>query len=75
MKSSDGANSLYLVFNNVDAYIDCNSTGEKYLIFAYTDENREVLEIYTELWDETKDQIEIISGEIPIRYEKDFTKI
>ena len=43
MKSSDGANSLYLVFNNADAYIDCNFTGEKYLIFAYTDKNREVL--------------------------------
>ena len=33
MKSSDSANSLYLVFNNVDAYIDCNSTQDKYLIY------------------------------------------
>ena len=24
----DGANSLYLVFNNVDGYIECNSTKE-----------------------------------------------
>ena len=49
MKSSDGANSLDLVFNNVDTCIDCNSTGEKHLIFAFTDEVREALEIYTAL--------------------------
>ena len=52
MKTSDGADSLDLVFNNVDAYIDCNSTGEKHLIFAFTDQIREALEIYTALWDE-----------------------
>ena len=46
MKSSDGANSVCL--RNVDAYIDCNFTGHKYLIFAFTDENREALEIYIE---------------------------
>ena len=45
MKSSDGANSLCLVFNNVDAYIGCNSTGDKYLSFAFTDKNREGLKI------------------------------
>ena len=37
MKSSNGANCVYLVFNNVDAYIYCNSTGDKYLVFAFTD--------------------------------------
>ena len=49
------------LFNNVDAYIDCNSTGDNYLIFAPTDKNIETLEIYTEPWDEIKDQIEMIS--------------
>ena len=75
MKSYDRASSLYLVFNNVDAYIDCNSTGDKYLIFAFTDKKREALEIYTELWDEIKDQIELISDVRPTKYEKDFMKI
>ena len=32
MKRSDGANSLYLVLNNVGAYIDCNATGDKCLL-------------------------------------------
>ena len=32
----DSANSIYLVFNNVDEYIE-ESNGNKYLIFASTD--------------------------------------
>ena len=47
MKSLDNENSLYLIFNNVDGYIECNSTEEsnenKYLIFASTDKNKEAL--------------------------------
>ena len=62
----DSANSLYLIFNNVDGYIECNSTEEsnenKYLIFASTGKNKEVLKKYTELWDEIKNQIETTSG-------------
>ena len=64
MKSFDSVNSLYLVFNNVDAYIKCKFTGNKYFIFAFTAKNKEELENYTELWDEIKDQIEIISDVI-----------
>ena len=78
-KNIGNENSLYLVFNNVDAYIECNFTEEnnenKYLIFASTGKNKEVLENYTKLWDEIKDQMELISGKIPIKYEKDFMKI
>ena len=33
VKSLDSANSIYLVFNNVDAYIEENNEN-KYLIFA-----------------------------------------
>ena len=44
----DSANSLYITFNNVDVYIECNSTEEinadKYLIFASTNKNKEVLQ-------------------------------
>ena len=37
----DSANSLYLVFDNVDGYTE-ESNGLKYLIFASTDKNKEV---------------------------------
>ena len=61
IKSLGGENSLYLVFNNVDAYIESNSTQKsnenKYLIFTSTHKNKEALENYTELWDEIKDQV------------------
>ena len=44
-KNFDSANSLYLIFNNVDAYIEYNPTEEdseiKYLVFASTDKNKE----------------------------------
>ena len=49
----DSANFAYVIFNNVDGYIECNSTEKikknKYLIFASTDKNKEVLKKYTEL--------------------------
>ena len=49
----DSKNSLYLIFNNVDGYIECSSVEEnnenKSLIFASTDKNKEVLKKYTEL--------------------------
>ena len=34
------------------------------------DKNREILENYTELWDEVKDQINTIRGDNPIKYGK-----
>ena len=45
----DSANHLYLVFNNVDGCITEESNENKYLIFASTDKNKEVLKKYTEL--------------------------
>ena len=64
MESLGGENFLYLVFDNVDAYIEYNSTeesnGNKYFIFAFTDKNKEAIESYTELWDEIKYQIKAI---------------
>ena len=74
IKNFDGANSLYLIFNSVDAYTE-KDNEDKYLIFASTDKNKQALENYTELWDEIKDQTELISGNKPIEYKKDFTKI
>ena len=78
-KNIDSANSHYLIFNNVKGYIECNSTEEsnknKYLIFASTDKNKEVLEKYTKLWDEIKNQIETITGGKPFKYGRNFMKI
>ena len=48
-------NSLYLVFDNLDAYIE-DSGEDRYLIFALTGKNRIMLENYTELWSETTEQ-------------------
>ena len=77
-KNFDSANSLYLIFKNVDAYIEYHPTEDdsetKYLTFASTDKNKEALENYTELWDEVKDQIKTISTDNTIEYGKDFIK-
>ena len=45
------------------------------MICASTDKNKEPLENCSELWDKLKDQIELISGNKPIKYEKAFMKI
>ena len=42
----DEENPLYLVFNNIDGYIE-ESNEDKYLIFASTDKTKEVLKKYT----------------------------
>ena len=78
-KNFSKKNSLYLVFNNVDAYIDYNPTEDdsvtKYLAFVFTDKNREALKNYTELWDEIKDQInKTINSDNPIKYGEGFMK-
>ena len=46
----DSVNSLQLIFDKVDGYIEENN-GNKYLIFASIDKNIEVSTKYTELWD------------------------
>ena len=67
-------NTLYLVFNNLDAYIE--ETGENTcLIFASTKKNKIILRIYKKLWDEVKEQIELITENKMIKYNKDFMKI
>ena len=70
----DSENSLYLIFNNVDGYIN-KINGDKCLIFASTNKNKEVLEEYTELWDETENQLKTINAGEPIEHKKDFIKI
>ena len=47
----------------------------KYLVFDSTDENKEVLKKYTELWDRIKNEAEAIIGRKEGKYGKDFMKI
>ena len=74
MKSLDNENSLYLIFNIADPFIEENNE-DKYLNFASTDKNKEALENYIELWDGIKNQIEKVSGSKSMKYGKDFMKI
>ena len=74
IKNLNSLNTLYLVFNNLDAYIE-KSGENRYLIFASTEKNKTMLKNYIELWDEIKEQIELITGDKVIKYSKDFIKI
>ena len=47
----------------------------KYLVFDSTDENKEVLKKYTELWDRIKNEAEAIIGGKEGKCGKDFMKI
>ena len=74
IKVLNSSNSIYLVFKNLDAYIE-KSGENKCLIFASTDKNEMVLRDYTEICGEIKEHIALISGYNVIKYSKDFTKI
>ena len=69
-------NPLYLIIGKVDGHIE-EKNESKYLVFDSTDENKEVLEKYTELWDGIKNKIETISvnGGKKGEYGKDIVKI
>ena len=72
-------NPLYLMIGKVDGHIEENN-GNKYLVFdsvepLSADENKEVLEKYTELWDGIKNEIETRNGGKKGKYGKDFMKI
>ena len=68
-------NPLYLIIGKVDGHIECEKNGSKYLVFDSTDENKEVLKKYTELWNGIKNEIETINGGKKGEYGKDFMKI
>ena len=48
-----GVNPLYLIIGKADGYIE-KSNGNKCLVFASIDKNKEVLTKCTKLWDEIK---------------------
>ena len=71
-RNLDSENSIYLIFNNVDAYIEYKTTEDdsktKYLVFPFTSKNN------AELWDGIKDPVDTINVDNPIEYEKDSMK-
>ena len=65
---------MYLIIGEVDGFIE-EKNGSKYLVFDSTDENKEVLTKYTEIWDGIENEIETINGSKKGKYGKDFMKI
>ena len=57
----NSVNPLYLIINTADEQIE-EKNGNKYLTFASTDENKEVLKKYTEFWNEIKYLIKTVNG-------------
>ena len=73
IKNLNSLSTLYLVFNNLDG---CFKSGaDKYLIFSSTEKNKTMLENYTELFDDIKEQIKLITGDKMFNNGKDFMKI
>ena len=52
---------MYLIISKGDGHIE-EKNRSKYLDFEFTDENKEVLKKYTELWNGIKNEIEKING-------------
>ena len=69
----NSVNSLYLIIDKKDRYTE-ESNGNKYLVLASTDKNKEVLTKYTGLWDGIKNLIKKINNKSS-KYGKDFMKI
>ena len=65
---------MYLIIGKLDDHIE-KKNESKYLVFDSTDENKEVLKKYTELWGAIKNKIETINGSKKGEYDKDFMKI
>ena len=65
---------LYLILNDVDAYF-LSINEKKYLVFASTDKNKDILENYKELWDTIRKEISKINEEVKIFDLKDLVKI
>ena len=72
-KNIYSVNPLYLFLNHGSGYIE-ERKGNKYLIFDSTDENKESIKKYQDVFSGIKNKIEAVSsGEC--EYEKDFMKI
>ena len=70
----NSANPLYLLIKKLDGFVE-EKEGSKYLNIALTDNNKDVLMRYTEVWEGIKDQIEKINNGSVGEYGKDYMKI
>ena len=66
-------NPLYLLVNHANGYIEEKGVN-KYLIFDSTDENKELLKIYNNVWNGIMGKIEEVSNE-ECDYEINYMKI
>ena len=77
-KNIYSVNPLYLTITHASRYIECNSAEEKgvnkHLVFDSTDENKELLRKYNNVFNAIRNEIKKISGD-ECDYEKDYMKI
>ena len=64
---------MYLLVNHANGYIEEKGVN-KYLIFDSTDENKELLKKYNDVFNGIRNKIKKISGD-ECDYEKDYMKI
>ena len=67
-------NPLYLRINHASRYTE-EKNENKYLVFDSTDENKELLKKYADVWDGIKNEIKIINGGKENDYGNDYMKI
>ena len=67
----NSVNPLYLIINEMIGHFE-EKNENKYLVLDETDENKEVLKRYEEVWEGIKKEIETINGGEKIEYGKDF---
>ena len=64
---------MYLLVNHANGYIE-EKNENNYLIFDSTDENKDLLKKYSDVWSGTKNKIEAVSSG-KYDYKKDYMKI
>ena len=72
-KNIHSVNPLYLRINHASGYIEEKGVN-KYLVFDSTDENKELLKKYNDVFNGIRNKIKKISGD-ECDYEKDYMKI
>ena len=66
---------MYLIVNHASGYIE-EKNGNKYLIFdSSVNENKGLLKVYADVWDEIKNEIKAINSGKENDYGKDYIKI
>ena len=54
-------NPLHLLVNHASRYIE-EENGNKYLILDFTNENKDLLKKYSDVWNGIKNEIKTING-------------